>query len=98
MATTTVRPEPELSAELNPYHAALRQFHDAADRLGLEDRIRAILGACRRELVVNFPVEMDDGSCGLFQGYRLQHNVTRGPAKGRSEERRVGKEGRSRWS
>ena len=74
----TTRP----AGETNPYRAAQYQFDQAADRLGLNDRTRAILRVPRRELVVNFPVEMDDGSCNMFHGYRIQHNVNRGPAKG----------------
>jgi len=72
----------ELADEANPYLAAQRQFDDAADRVGLSERVRAILRVPRRELLVNFPVEMDDGGTRMFQGYRVQHNITRGPAKG----------------
>ena len=43
---------------------------------------RAILAHCKRELAVNFPVKMDDGSIKVFTGYRVQHNIARGPAKG----------------
>ena len=61
---------------------ALRQFDIAADRLHLEDDFRQILRTCKRELTVNFPVRMDDGSIRVFQGYRVQHSLARGPAKG----------------
>jgi len=44
--------------------------------------MRAILAACKRELSVHFPVQMDDGSTRVFSGYRVQHNLARGPAKG----------------
>ena len=71
-----------LAGETNPFRAAQRQFDQAADRLALDDRMRAILRVPRRELVVNFPVEMDGGSCRMYRGYRIQHNVSRGPAKG----------------
>ena len=74
--------ELDLADEANPYRAAQQQFDEAADRIGLSDRVRAILRVPRRELLVNFPVEMDDGSTEMFQGYRVQHNITRGPAKG----------------
>ena len=70
-----------LAGETNPFRAAQRQFDRAADRLALDDRMRAILRVPRRELVVNFPVEMDGGSCRMYRGYRIQHNVSRGPAK-----------------
>jgi len=77
-----IKEKTRLAGETNPYRAAQHQFYQAADRLGLNDRTGAILRVPRRELVVNFPVEMDDGSCNMFQGYRIQHNVNRGPAKG----------------
>ena len=70
------------STDDNPFEAALYQFDSAADRLGLDARLRAVLRQPRRELSVNFPVEMDDGTISMFHGYRVQHNVARGPAKG----------------
>jgi len=62
--------------------AALRLFNIAADRLHLEPGIREKLKWPKRELTVHFPVKMDDGGITIFTGYRVQHNVTRGPAKG----------------
>jgi len=62
--------------------ATLRLFEMAADRLHLDPGIREKLKWPKRELTVNFPVKMDDGSIKIFVGYRVQHNVTRGPAKG----------------
>ncbi|MGH7687533.1 MAG: Glu/Leu/Phe/Val family dehydrogenase [Candidatus Dormibacteria bacterium] len=61
---------------------AQRQFDTAADALGLDDSVRAVLREVKRELVVHFPVEMDDGSFRVFTGFRVQHNIARGPAKG----------------
>jgi len=61
---------------------ALAQFEVAADRLDLSPAMRAILRMPQRELAVNFPVRDDDGKTHIFQGYRVQHNITRGPAKG----------------
>ncbi|HEX3640372.1 MAG TPA: Glu/Leu/Phe/Val dehydrogenase [Ktedonobacteraceae bacterium] len=66
----------------NPYAMALEQFELAADRIGLSEDMREILRKPKRELVVNFPVRLDDGRIKTFTGYRVQHNVTRGPAKG----------------
>lgn len=74
--TTATTPEPDLFA------TAVRQFDIAADVLGLEDDMRRILSHCQRELTVNFPVEMDDGSVQVFTGYRVQHNTGPGPSKG----------------
>jgi len=66
----------------SPWLNAQRQFDDAAEILELSSGLRAVLREVRRELVVRFPVKMDDGSVRMFEGYRVQHNVTRGPAKG----------------
>jgi glutamate dehydrogenase (NAD(P)+) len=66
----------------NPYENALEQFEIAADRLGLDQGMREILRACKREFTVHFPVRMDDGSLRVFTGYRVQHNEARGPVKG----------------
>ena len=66
----------------NPYAMAVSQFDEAADRLGLSQALRAILRKPKRELIVNFPVRMDNGDVEMFTGYRVQHNITRGPAKG----------------
>ncbi len=71
--------EPELDS---PLDSALRQFDAAADHLALDPGIRAILRSPQREFTTRFPVHMDDGQVRLFTGYRVQHNVARGPAKG----------------
>ncbi len=62
--------------------AALRLFNIAADHLHLDPGIREKLKWPKRELTVHFPVKMDDGTIKVFVGHRVQHNVTRGPAKG----------------
>src|SRR5690242_10730720 len=69
-------------AAINPYQMAVAQFEEAADRLKLPEDMRAILRMPKRELTVNFPVRMDNGSIKVFTGYRVQHNINRGPAKG----------------
>ena len=66
----------------NPFRIAQQQFDIAADILGLPDGIRAILRVPQRELTVNFPVKMDNGGTRMFTGYRVQHNLSRGPVKG----------------
>ena len=66
----------------DPLKTALAQLDAAADRLHLDDGMRAILRAPKRELAVHFPVQMDDGSTRVFSGYRVHHNLARGPAKG----------------
>ena len=70
------------SAHPSAYETALRQFDDAAAILDLHADVREILRRPKRELVVNFPVEMDNGTIRMFRGYRVHHNITRGPAKG----------------
>ena len=66
----------------NPFHNAQRQFDNAADILDLGPGLRAVLREVRREYTVRFPVKLDDGRVRMFEGYRVQHNTTRGPAKG----------------
>ena len=67
---------------INAWEVAQRQFDLAADRLGMDEGMRRVLRVPRRELTVHFPVHMDDGSVQVFTGYRVQHNLGRGPAKG----------------
>jgi glutamate dehydrogenase (NAD(P)+) len=62
--------------------AAMRLFNIAAEHLNLDPGIREKLRWPKRELTVHFPVKMDDGTIKVFVGHRVQHNVTRGPAKG----------------
>ncbi|MBM4415496.1 MAG: Glu/Leu/Phe/Val dehydrogenase [Chloroflexi bacterium] len=62
--------------------SALRQFHAAADRLGLGGQQRDILTSFKTVFQTRFPVEMDDGSFRVFDGYRVHHNAARGPLKG----------------
>ncbi|HEU4321661.1 MAG TPA: Glu/Leu/Phe/Val dehydrogenase [Roseiflexaceae bacterium] len=66
----------------NVLASALRQFDIAADLLHLDEGMRKILRQPQRELSVNFPVKMDNGDIRVLNGYRVQHNITRGPAKG----------------
>ncbi len=66
----------------NPFHIAQKQFDIAADILNLAPDMRLVLREVKRELTVHFPVLMDDHSVSMFTGYRVQHNINRGPAKG----------------
>ena len=70
------------SASINPYHMAVQQFELAANKLALSEDMKEILRQPKRELAVNFPVRLDSGRIKTFTGYRVQHNVNRGPAKG----------------
>src|ERR1700693_4519341 len=71
-----------MATTINPYHMAVQQFESAADKLNLSEDMREILRQPKRELTVNFPVRLDNGRVKTFTGYRVQHNVNRGPAKG----------------
>ncbi|MEO7296402.1 MAG: Glu/Leu/Phe/Val dehydrogenase [Candidatus Limnocylindria bacterium] len=66
----------------NIWAVAQSQFDHAADKLDLDAGMRRVLRVPQRELTVNFPVTMDDGSVQVFTGHRVQHNVSRGPGKG----------------
>jgi glutamate dehydrogenase (NAD(P)+) len=70
------------SEHANPFRIAQQQFDTAAAILELPDGLRQVLRVPQRELTVNFPVHMDDGSTQIFTGYRIQHNLGRGPVKG----------------
>ncbi len=75
---TRVRPQ----ENLNPSDIAREQFIIAADLLKLDESMRAVLSVPKRQLLVSIPVKMDDGSIKVFEGFRVQYNVARGPAKG----------------
>jgi glutamate dehydrogenase (NAD(P)+) len=64
------------------FSAAMAQFHRAADLIELDETYRGLLSQPRNEIIVNFPVEMDNGSYEMFRGYRIQHDSTLGPFKG----------------
>jgi glutamate dehydrogenase (NAD(P)+) len=67
---------------LNAYQIALEQFDRAAEKLKLDADFAEILKHPKRQLTVSIPIRMDDGRVRVFEGYRVQHNVARGPAKG----------------
>ena len=68
--------------EADEWRTAQHQFDAAAEIIGLEPELRAILREVQREFTCTFPVHMDDGRIEMFTGYRVQHNINRGPAKG----------------
>jgi glutamate dehydrogenase (NAD(P)+) len=68
--------------ELNPFEIAKQQFDRAAELLHLDESLRQILKHAKRQLIVSIPVKMDGGDVQVFEGYRVQHNIARGPAKG----------------
>lgn len=64
------------------YENVLHEFNKAADKMNLDAGVRKILATTQNEVVVHFPVKMDDGTIEVFSGYRVQHNNTLGPYKG----------------
>ncbi len=73
------QPIPETHGPLADAHA---QLAEAAAHLGLSDGTHRMLAASRRELMVTVPLKRDDGTVSVYRGYRVQHNYSRGPAKG----------------
>jgi glutamate dehydrogenase (NAD(P)+) len=72
----------ELQKELDPLENARLQFEEAAARLKLDPSFLQIIKEPRRVTIVKLPVHMDDGTFRVFTGYRVQHSIIRGPAKG----------------
>ncbi|HXL15411.1 MAG TPA: Glu/Leu/Phe/Val dehydrogenase [Methylomirabilota bacterium] len=72
----------EIQKELDPLENARLQFEEAAQRLKLDPSFVQIIKEPRRATIVKLPVQMDDGSFRVFTGYRVQHSIIRGPAKG----------------
>jgi len=69
-------------SQRSSYEIACEQFDHAAKYLNLDDGTRLFLRHPKRELCVNFPVQMDDRSVRMFTGYRVHHNIALGPTKG----------------
>jgi glutamate dehydrogenase (NAD(P)+) len=67
---------------INPAEMAVEQVELAAKHLGLDRGILEKIKYTERDIIVHFPVKMDDGTVKVFTGYRIQHNDTRGPFKG----------------
>jgi glutamate dehydrogenase/leucine dehydrogenase len=77
-----MREEKKNKQQENPYDAALKMLDAAAEKINLNKNIWKRLRHPRRCLIVTLPVMMDDGSLKIFEGYRVQHDYSRGPAKG----------------
>ncbi|MCS7314261.1 MAG: Glu/Leu/Phe/Val dehydrogenase [Bryobacterales bacterium] len=77
-----VATEMSLEQELNPWIAAEARFDEAAGRLGLDNGLAKVLRTPSKEITVYIPVQLDDGRLEVFTGYRVQHSIARGPAKG----------------
>ncbi len=81
-----------LEQEINPWEAQSARFNFAAQKLNLDEGLWKVLQYPNRELIVHIPVSMDNGKLEVFTGFRVQHSIARGPAKGgilrRSQGRR----------
>jgi glutamate dehydrogenase (NAD(P)+) len=82
VATSTAPVSISHENEHNPWLAAAARFDEAAMRLKLDDGMCKILRTPTKEITVNIPVLLDDGRIEVFTGYRVQHSLARGPAKG----------------
>jgi len=73
---------PPVARRVSAYAVALGQLERVFDFMDLDADMRAYLRTCQRELIVHFPVQMDDGAIRMFTGFRVHHNMTKGPTKG----------------
>src|SRR3954451_24627970 len=71
-----------LEQELNPWEAQAARFDFAAQKLNLDDGLVKILRYPQREIIVHIPVALDNGTLEVYTGFRVQHSIARGPAKG----------------
>jgi glutamate dehydrogenase (NAD(P)+) len=72
----------EVQKKAGMYENVRQQFNKAADLMNLDEGVRKILSSTNSEIVVNFPVKLDNGKIEIFTGYRVQHNAALGPYKG----------------
>jgi glutamate dehydrogenase (NAD(P)+) len=66
----------------NPFAIARQQLENVAETFGLDERLVAVLSQCKKAVEVSIPTTLDDGSVRAFTGYRVTHNIARGPSKG----------------
>jgi glutamate dehydrogenase (NAD(P)+) len=78
----TESPHVTLDQEINPWEAQNARFDFAARKLNLDDGLWKVLRSPSREIIVHFPVALDNGMIDVFTGFRVQHNIARGPCKG----------------
>jgi glutamate dehydrogenase/leucine dehydrogenase len=83
-AKAVPQPMPRMTPreDLNPFRIAQLQFDIAAEYLKLDPGLRQVLRTPKRVMEVSIPTKMDNGQVKVFTGYRVQHNIARGPAKG----------------
>jgi glutamate dehydrogenase (NAD(P)+) len=73
---------PESHLRENPYAIARQQLANVAETFGLDDRLVSVLSECKKSVEVSIPTTLDDGRVRAFTGYRVTHNIARGPSKG----------------
>jgi glutamate dehydrogenase (NAD(P)+) len=78
----TVAEPPASHLRENPYEIARSQLQLVGERFEVDPNLLRVLGECKKAVGVSIPVIMDDGSVRVFEGHRVVHNITRGPAKG----------------
>jgi glutamate dehydrogenase (NAD(P)+) len=66
----------------NPFDIAKHQLRGVADIFGIHSSLVNVLSQCKKAVTVSIPTRMDDGSVRVFEGYRVTHNIARGPSKG----------------
>src|SRR6266481_9044899 len=71
-----------MEQETNPWESQAARFDLAAHKLNLDEGLWRVLRYPNREIILHIPVQMDDGHLEVFTGFRVQHSIARGPAKG----------------
>src|SRR5437868_2856807 len=80
-ASVTTLELPESHLRENPYDIAREQLRRVAELFAVDQNLVNVLQECKKAVVVSVPVSMDDGSIEVFEGYRVTHNIARGPSK-----------------
>jgi glutamate dehydrogenase (NAD(P)+) len=73
---------PESHLRENPFRIAQQQLQNVADSFGIDERLINILKECKKSVEVSIPTSLDNGEVKAFRGFRVQHNIARGPSKG----------------
>jgi glutamate dehydrogenase (NAD(P)+) len=79
---TSVQEAPASHLRENPFHLAQAQLRRVGETFGIDDDLIGVLSRCKKSIEVSVPTQMDDGSMQVFTGYRVTHNIARGPSKG----------------
>jgi glutamate dehydrogenase (NAD(P)+) len=79
---TTLQEAPTSHLRENPYEIAKAQLRRVGDEFGIDDNLINVLSQCKKAVEVSIPTQMNDGNTKVFTGYRVTHNVARGPSKG----------------